>query len=517
MEFPLTVFLMKKSCMKLRSMRLIKNRQHNNYWFRALVAGALSTGSLLSQCWFTQPVAAQTKDYCQLSSEAEQKKESLRQAWLKGNSNAERDYKRLLQEHAELIDKCRSQSWLKNQAIWLRLYPCDARPGEIDALLDRIVNQGYNQVYVEVFFDGQVLLPVNDNPTPWVSAVRSPGAENVDLLAEAIKKGRERGLEVYAWLFTMNFGYSYAQRPDRQQVLARNGRGENSLSVVQGGSEAFIDPYNRQAKVDYYRLVQAVVKRKPDGILFDYIRYPRGTGTQSVAGHVEDLWIYGDAARAALYQRAQNQRGRALIERFLSQGHIKASDVEAVEKLYPGEGEPMWQGRIITPTPVSTATSSNLAKLQLDLWHLTVAHAAQGVIDFLTLASQPAQRQGIPAGAVFFPGGNQAVGQRGYDSRLQPWDKFPASLQWHPMSYAVCGTADCIVEQVQRVVNRAPNQTKVIPALAGVWGNAYQNRPSLEVQMEAIRRQVPEIDSVSHFAYSWQQPESDSDRKFCRL
>jgi hypothetical protein len=123
-------------------------------------------------------------------------------------------------------------------------------------------------------------------------------------------------------MFTMNFGYSYAQRPDRQGVLARNGRGETSLSFVKDGPQVFIDPYNQQAKTDYYQLVQAVLKRRPDGILFDYIRYPRGSGADSVVTKLEDLWIYSDAAKQALYDRALNSKGRELIMRYIRQGSL---------------------------------------------------------------------------------------------------------------------------------------------------------------------------------------------------
>ena len=75
------------------------------------------------------------------------------------------------------------------QAIWLRLYPCDARPGAIEQIMDHIVNKGYNQVYVETFYDGQVLLPSSNNPTVWPSVVRHTGKEKVDLLTQAIEKG----------------------------------------------------------------------------------------------------------------------------------------------------------------------------------------------------------------------------------------------------------------------------------------------------------------------------------------
>jgi Glycosyl hydrolase-like 10 len=478
--------------------------------YRSTVAALLTSSSLVTQCWFTQSAQAQTPGYCWLNQEAIAQKQNLLIASLKGNSDSDSRYKTLLKKDAEFLQQCRERTWPNVQAIWLRLYPCDARAGAIDEILDRLVSRGYNQVNVEVFNDGQVMLPASDNPTPWPSLIRKPGAEKQDLLAQMIQKGHERGLKVYAWMFTMNFGYIYAQRPDRQNVLVRNGKGETSLSVVKDGSQAFIDPYNQQAKADYSQLVQEIIKRRPDGILFDYIRYPRGEGGGSVVTRVEDLWIYSDAAKQALTERAGNNKGREIISRYIRQGGISINDIADVNQLYPSEPTPLWQGR----TPSTTDT---VERLQWQLYQLSVAHAAQGVLDFLTLATNLAQRNGIKSGAVFFPDANQAVGQGGYDSRLQPWDRFPSSIEWHPMSYGVCGSTGCIEDLVKRVISKAGNGTQVTPALAGTWGKSVSNRPPLEVQMQALRQTVPQINSVSHFAYSWQDPQYDRDRKFCQL
>ncbi len=488
----------------------LKRARQKRRLYRSSIATLLTSSSLVSQLWLLPTAQAQTTEYCWISNDASSQKENLLVGALKGNSDSEKRYKTLIKEHGEYLQRCRSRTWPNTQAIWLRLYPCDVRAGALDQILDRIVNRGYNQVYVEVFYDSQVLLPASDNPTPWRSIVRTPGNEKVDLLAQSIQKGRERGLQVYAWMFTMNFGYTYSLRQDRQDALARNGRGETSLSVVKDGSQVFIDPYNLQAKTDYYQLVQAVLKRRPDGILFDYIRYPRGEGSGSVASRVEDLWIYGNAAKQALYDRALNNKGRELIQRYIRQGSISANDIADVNKLYPNEATPLWQGR--TPSPADT-----VASVQWQLWQLSVAHAAQGVLDFLALAALAAQRSGVKAGGVFFPDANQSVGQVGYDSRLQPWDRFPNSLEWHPMSYGVCGNTSCIENLVKRVVDRSSPGIQVIPALAGVWGQPITNRPPLETQMQALRLRTPQINAVSHFAFSWQEPQFDRDRKFCQL
>ncbi|QKD82899.1 family 10 glycosylhydrolase [Thermoleptolyngbya sichuanensis A183] len=491
-----------------------------------LLVAVLLTGSQWGLAG-SRVAEAQIQPYCNFSAEDITQKQTFLVGALQGDRNAGNRYRNLIEQHGDRLRRCRRESWLKNQAVWLRLYPCDARPGAIEYLMDQIVNRGYNQVYVEVFGGGQVLLPRAENNTPWPSVVRTPGFENRDLLAEAIAKGRERGLQVYAWMFSMNFGHTYAQRPGAEQILARNGRGQNSMTfngatginslgeVV--SEEVFIDPYNPQAKLEFYNLAQAIARRRPDGMLFDYIRYPKGNGNASVAGRVQDLWVYSPASQQALLQRALNPSGQDLIRRFLQRGYVTAQDIQDIATAYPLDGQPLWQGRSPDPLYASLTPDQARPSLQTELWQLSVAHAFQGVLDFLTAGTTPAQQVGIPAGVVFFPEGNQTVGAGGYDSRLQFWERFPSNLEWHPMSYATCGRADCIVRQVQRVLAGAPAGTRVMPVLAGTWGRSVSNRPPLETQMQSIRQSAPQINAISHFALSWQDPEGDRTRKSCRL
>ena len=486
-------------------------------YLSAFVASSFAAISLFVPWSNSKSAIAATNYYCQLEESLVKQKEKLLQASLKGDSGAQQEYESVLTQHAELIRQCRATNWPQEQAIWLRLYPCDVSPGSIDYVLDRIVNQGYNRVHLEVFYDSQVLLPPADNNTPWISVARTPGTENVDLLKQAIEKGKQRGLKVYAWLFTMNFGYSYGQQADRQDTLARNGAGEDSLNFVSDRSQAFIDPYNRRVQEDYYRLVQSVLQRNPDGILFDYIRYPKGSGEDSFVKDVKDLWIYSSASLETLYNRSTNKKGREIIKRYVEKGHITLNDLKSVDWLYPEEGEPNWQGRNLNNRRAVNSLGDRYKALKSDLWFFTVAHAAQGVIDFLSFAASPAVERQIPAGGVFFPYANRLVGDYSFDSRLQAWDKFPASLEWHPMSYAICADSSCIVDEVRTVLDQASPETKVVPALAGVWGAEYRQHPPLEEQMAALRQEFPEIWSVSHFAYSWQEPELDRQRKFCKL
>ena len=487
------------------------------------VVGLISGGAMVPPVF-----ALDLNPYCQVSQEAATAKEALRKAVFSGDRQAQEPYQAVVRQHSDEVRRCRSRTWPSRQAVWVRLYPCDLQPGVLEAVMDRVVNLGYNEVYVEAFYGGQVLLPKADNPTIWPSLVQAPGYERRDLLAEAIAKGRERGLKVDAWLFTLNFGYSYGLRDDREEVLALNGQGHSTFTYAKSGAssnpdEVFVDPYHPQAWSDYSQMLGAILRRQPDNVPFDYVRHPRGVGPNSVADSVDDLWIYGQASRDALFQRASNNQGLELMRRYISRGYLIDADIDDVRSLYPNEPEPLWQSRVPSPSRQDNEPPPKAAslrpQLQAELWQLTVAHAVQGVVDFLNQAQAQVQRMGLGAGAVFFPEGNQTIGTGGFDSRLQYWQRFPTTLAWHPMAYAVCGHTGCILDGIRRVVGMAPSPSSplIMPAIAGVWGKPTYNRPALETQMEAIQRAVPEIQAVSHFAYSWQDAEFDRVRKFCYL
>ena len=480
---------------------------------------ALAIGGLAGP----QPATAQAPPYCQQSANAIAQKAALRQAAFAGNAEAKQRYDTIVGQQREQLRVCRQQAWPQTEATWIRLYPCDVRPGALETVLDRMVERGYNAVYVESFAGSKVLLPSNSNPTPWASMISPDTSSDVDLLARVIQKGHDRGLKVYAWMFTLNFGADYFYRADRPDVMARNGFGKTSLSAAQSNGAsgelspdgAFVDPYSVRARQDYTNLVRAIAQRQPDGIVFDYVRYPFGKGGESIAGRVQDLWVYGDSSRQVLLQRAMNQRGLELIQRYLQQGYVSATDVNAAIARFPQEGEPMWQGRNPNGSTAGLPADRRAEILSSSLWQLSVSHAAQGVVDFLNTAV--AASPGVPTGVVFFPDGNKPVGQLGYDSRLQFWENFPRSIDWHPMAYATCGSVTCITAQIQRVLKMAPAGTRIKPVLAGIWQQSLGNRPPLEAQMQAVYQLSPKLQSVSHFAYSWQEPGSDRDRKYCRF
>lgn len=480
--------------------------------------------------------------FCQQPPEAVARKEQLRQRSLQSDA-AWAEYTQLLSQHRAALEACRQTRWPQTQAIWLRLYTCDTTPGILDQIFDQIVNQGYNRVFIETFYDGQVLLPEGESD-PWPSV--QPDA---DLLDQAITAARRRGLGAYVWMFSLNYGYAYSQLPDRQQTLARNGSGNTSLlnpatatiediSTLAIPDQVFVDPFHPQARQDYLRILTQALRRQPDGVLFDYIRYPRSAGAASVASTVKDLWIYGEAARASFIDLGRDPVSQATLSRYLDQGFPTADDLIRLDQTFstshyrwrqPGAPDPTptpvpspspSPDPAISPTPTPTPTptlsaSRRLRTLQPQLWQLAVDFARFGIVDYLNTIAAPVQAQGIPAGAVFFPKGNARVGESGYDSRLQPWDRFDPALEWHPMAYAKCDELGCVGDQVQRVIAAADPQTFICPAIAGLWGQSLDQRPMLELQMQELGGRFPQLPCVSHFAFSWLHPASDQQRKSC--
>jgi hypothetical protein len=506
-------------------------RGYRQKWHQRLLLGVFATSSFIGQGYSVGAVPAQpaqslqNSDYCHIPPAEVITKNTLRLAAQKGDRNSQTQYNEIVKKHVNYVQQCRQKSWLKNQAIWVRLYPCDTRPGNLEEIFDHMVDKGYNQVYVATFY-GKALLPRSSNTTAWNSVLTQRGTEKTDLLADSIEKGHKRGLKVYAWMYSLNFGPEYGVTPEGQSAVAINGRGETTLFAGEegfqksadgdGSSVLFVDPYSDKARDDYDRLVREVVRRRPDGVLFDYIRFPRGQGPQSIASQVRDLWIYGDESRQTLAALAQNSKGTDLIDRFLNKGTITVNDLKEVDKLYPNEVSPLWQGRTPLENETTMTYEEKFPWIEWDLWQLTLAHASQGVVNFLQKASAPVSQQQLKSGAVFFPEANQPVGRRGYDSRLQPWDRFSTS-EWHPMAYATCNRSSCIVDQIRRVLSVAPASSEVVPALAGNWGKPMEGRPSLDEQMDGIRRNLPQIHSISHFAFSWQEPELDYYRSSCQL
>jgi hypothetical protein len=467
----------------------------------SMIVGIAGLTSILSG--ETRVNAANT--FCRVEPQEIVRKANLLQAAQLGDRQAAQDYEQMVTAHANQLKACRQQSWLKTQGVWMRVYPCDLQGRQLDQVLDNAANFGYNRIYLNVFYNGQVLLPYGNNPTVWPSVVGSQAA-NADLLAKVIETAHRRGITVYAWMFSMNFGPSYAARSDRQGAIARNGFGESNLqdprSIPEEAkvSHIFVDPYNMQAREDLRTLVRAVAQRRPDGMVFDYIRYPQRSG--SVVNNVRDLMIYGDASLKKLLGLALSGQGQEAMVAFLKNGSVGNLTIPA--------NIPLWK----LPPQMQTVNSGG--DLNQQLWQLVLAHGRKGVVEFLNDVTQPVREAGIPTGAVFFPKAHLTYGN-GVDPRLQPWYEFKNVNEWEPMSYASCGNASCIIDEITLVLEKATGSQTICPILIGYWAQSSPDRMAIEHQIAAVHQAYPNLNCLSHFAYSWLDLNADRQRKACQL
>ncbi len=418
----------------------------------------------------------------------------------------EQEYRQWVNRHATALAQCRERQWPRTWGIWLRVYPCDLRPGALEEIFDRIVNYGYNRVYLNVFYNGQVLLPERQNPTVW-PAVVGKAAPHGDLLTRSLALGRQRGLAVHAWIFANNTGPQYIRRADRQDTAVRNGYNETSLGDVRAlpevlqSQQGFVDPYHPQVRADLQTLVAAIAQRRPDGLAIDYIRYPNRTDPW--IADVRDMPLYGAASYQALQQRT-TAIGSEVLYRFLATGQTPLLSIPV--------GTPLWR----LPGQSQPVRFRDRAALTDQLWQLAIAHARQGIVEFLTVLSAPARAHNIPVSAVFFPWGDRREGNR-VDPRLQPWPEFRQVQEWAPMAYTTCQGTGCLRAEIGRTLARAPKHLRVCPVLAGRWGLALGDRLPLETQLYDVYQSFPALDCLSHFVYAWLDGADDRSRRSCQL
>ncbi len=244
-------------------------------------------------------------------------------------------------------------------------------------------------------------------------------------------------------------------------------------------------------------LLVAITERQPDGLVLDYVRYPTTPGRDTLISDPRQLWIYGEASQAALQSRLSDLEWQ-LMQTYLSTGSLTPADVEMAEAAYPDQ----------VPQILSTAPG-----WEGYLWRVATEHAYQGVLDFVVGVTAGLD---LPIGTVFFPQGDRTVLQAGrprFDARMQPWSRFPAHIERHPMSYAICPDGRCVADQIATVRGRSQPETIVCPIVAGTWGQDFGGHIDLETKMAVLENRHDALSCVSHFVYGWMEPDSDRQRK----
>ncbi|NEP62607.1 MAG: family 10 glycosylhydrolase [Symploca sp. SIO2G7] len=184
------------------------------------------------------------------------------------------------------------------RAMWLDRGTI-VRAGSAAALadvFDRLAAAGINTVFFEAINAGYPIYPSRIAPQ------QNPLTRQWDPLAAAVRLGKERGIEVHAWVWLfaagnrrhnalLNLPTDYLgplinANPD-WAAYDRQGR-----TVPLGQDKPFLDPANPEVRSYLMRMLQELVNNYDvDGVQFDYVRYPFQDPT------ADRTYGYGTAAR----------------------------------------------------------------------------------------------------------------------------------------------------------------------------------------------------------------------------
>lgn len=184
----------------------------------------------------------------------------------KGNAE---EAKRLLEEAYYYTAESREN---EIRAIWHR--PCEKSAPEVEAMVKRIKNAGFNMLLIETNYEGWA----NAKKCVYDFLPLRPEYKGTkfDVIEEFIKTGREYGVSVHAWLEDFFFGvdgYGCKMLELRPDLIART---KNGGVLVDGWDNfIFLNPALDEVHellINEYR--DLLDNYDFDGIQLDYIRYP---------------------------------------------------------------------------------------------------------------------------------------------------------------------------------------------------------------------------------------------------
>lgn len=173
--------------------------------------------------------------------------------------------------------------YLKNElkGIWLR--PTETTYQEIQTTLDKIKENGIDNIFLETYFHGMTIFP-SRVMEEYGFEKQNPKYKNNDILAIWIKEAHKRKIKVHCWFESFYVGNKppemyeksiLAKRPEWQNRNRQKADYEGYVSHPQEHNGYFLDPANPEVTGFLLSLIGEITSRyNIDGINIDYVRYP---------------------------------------------------------------------------------------------------------------------------------------------------------------------------------------------------------------------------------------------------
>lgn len=194
-----------------------------------------------------------------------------------------------------------SLPYIKNElkGTWIR--PTETSKEQIISTLDKIKDNGFNNIFLETYFHGKTIFP-SKTMNKYGFTVQNETFEGIDPLEIWIKEAHKRDIKVHIWFQSFYVGNKPAEsnpssilsiRPDWGNKTKKFAELPTATMSTSEHNGYFIDPANPEVQEFLLELLDEIITEyKPDGINLDYIRYPNAS-----AGNDQNAWGFTEYAR----------------------------------------------------------------------------------------------------------------------------------------------------------------------------------------------------------------------------
>lgn len=185
------------------------------------------------------------------------------------------------------------------KGVWVR--PTETNAEQIVATLDKLKDNGFNNVFLETYYHGKTIFP-SKTMNKYGFTVQNELFEGFDPLKIWVEEAHKRDIKVHTWFQSFYVGN---KNPNLTQtsILAQHpewGNKTKKCADCYGATMSysehngyFLDPANPNVQEFLLELITEIITEyKPDGINLDYIRYPNSNPRNDMCA-----WGFSEFAR----------------------------------------------------------------------------------------------------------------------------------------------------------------------------------------------------------------------------
>lgn len=228
------------------------------------------------------------------------------QNYLEKAQSSQKDLQALKQYSQDAIDEGNmaiktSLPYIPNElkGVWIR--PTEANADQIIATLDKLKDNGFNNIFLETYYHGKTIFP-SKTMNKYGFTVQNELFEGFDPLKVWVDEAHKRGIKVHTWFQSFYVGNKnpnltqtsiLAQHPEWGNKTKKCADCYGATMSVSEHNGYFLDPANPNVQEFLLELITEIITEyKPDGINLDYIRYPNSNPRNDMCA-----WGFSEYAR----------------------------------------------------------------------------------------------------------------------------------------------------------------------------------------------------------------------------